>query len=316
MDIRQLEILDMLVSQKSFQKAARHCFVSTSTLTRQITALETELGFPLFERSAAGVALTEQGRVFYRETRGILQLYESAVSNARKAQKNQRNIRVAVYGYTRNRITRICEELKAHDENLSFSFVSCRVGESLSALLKHRIDVSLLADIQDADERFFTVPYFQCHNAVVVSDRHPLADRESVSLQELDGQTILIGVQQMGRKNYRSLKKQFDEYCPNSRLLDYQQPEQADAMCQLNGYLIESLSALEPQEGFRTIRIENAQKVEIGAVCMKEDEIHYRSLMENCREYFITDRSPSHPAGTVGLQEKPEEALRVDAKIP
>lgn len=134
MDIRQLEILNMLVSQKSFQKAARQCFVSTSTLARQITALETELGFPIFERSAAGITLTEQGRVFYRETRGIPQLYESAVSNARKAKKNQRNIRVAVYGYTRNRITRICEELKAHDESLNFSFVSCRVGESLSAL--------------------------------------------------------------------------------------------------------------------------------------------------------------------------------------
>lgn len=107
-----------------------------------------------------------------------------------------------------------------------------------------------------------------------------------MSLQELDGQTILIGMRQMGHKNYRNMKKLFDEYCPNSRSLDYQQPKQADAMCQLNGYLIESLSALEPQEGFRMIRIENAQKVEIGAICMKEDEMRYRSLMENCREYY------------------------------
>ena len=44
MDINQLKTLDTIVSMKSFNKAAERCFVSTSTLTRQVTAMETETG--------------------------------------------------------------------------------------------------------------------------------------------------------------------------------------------------------------------------------------------------------------------------------
>ena len=51
MDIGQLELLDVLVQQRSFKKAARQCFVTTSTLARQVTAMEAELGFPIFTRS-------------------------------------------------------------------------------------------------------------------------------------------------------------------------------------------------------------------------------------------------------------------------
>ena len=57
MDIGQLELLDVLVQQRSFKKAARQCFVTTSTLARQVTAMEAELGFPIFTRSAHGIVL-------------------------------------------------------------------------------------------------------------------------------------------------------------------------------------------------------------------------------------------------------------------
>ena len=42
MEIHQLELLDVLVKQGSFKKAAEATFVSTSTLTRQVSSMEAE----------------------------------------------------------------------------------------------------------------------------------------------------------------------------------------------------------------------------------------------------------------------------------
>ena len=92
MDIGQLELLDVLVQQRSFKKAARQCFVTTSTLARQVTAMEAELGFPIFTRSAHGIVLTEQGEIFYRETRELVRAYKAAAENGRSANRDHRTV--------------------------------------------------------------------------------------------------------------------------------------------------------------------------------------------------------------------------------
>ena len=93
MDIGQLELLDVLVQQRSFKKAARQCFVTTSTLARQVTEMEAELGFPIFTRSAHGIVLTEQGEIFYRETRELVRAYKAAVESGRSADRDHRTVR-------------------------------------------------------------------------------------------------------------------------------------------------------------------------------------------------------------------------------
>jgi DNA-binding transcriptional LysR family regulator len=52
-------------------------------LSRQIRDLEDELGFPLLERSAKSVRLTEAGRVFLKEAQGVLERATDAVKIAR-----------------------------------------------------------------------------------------------------------------------------------------------------------------------------------------------------------------------------------------
>ena len=292
MDIRQLEILDVIVNKKSFKKAAEQCFVSTSTLTRQIAAMEAEIGFTIFERSAFGVTLTEQGEIFYQQTQSIPLLYESAVSSAREVTRKKQIVRVAIFHYTRNYIIRACEAMKAQNERLDFSFVSCRLLDSGAALLNRRADLSLLSEIEDADERFFTLPIFRCRNCVIVSEKHPLAGRESVRASELDGQTILRSSRRTAGKNDREMRKLWERCCPHSSFLDYQHPDQADALCQINAYPISSLSFLETNEGFVRLRIEDAPCVSIGAACRKEDEARYRSLMERFRDYIVS--SPTY----------------------
>ena len=73
MRIEQLKAFLAVAETGSFQKAARQCGVTQSTISRQIQALETELGSPLLHRTAqakltvAGDLLLPRARKIYQE---------------------------------------------------------------------------------------------------------------------------------------------------------------------------------------------------------------------------------------------------------
>jgi len=65
----------------SITGAARRLHISQPPLTRQIHALEDELGAPLLERHPKGVSLLPAGQVFLRHARGILRAVEDAAAS-------------------------------------------------------------------------------------------------------------------------------------------------------------------------------------------------------------------------------------------
>ena len=142
MDIGQLELLDVLVQQRSFKKAARQCFVTTSTLARQVTAMEAELGFPIFTRSAHGIVLTEQGEIFYRETRELVRAYKAAVESGRSADRDHRTVRAETDSSAGNRTEPMKRLSRAEYEQL-FSDFGSQVGDTYSLLFPSAADFRL-----------------------------------------------------------------------------------------------------------------------------------------------------------------------------
>ena len=142
MDINQLELLDVLVQQRSFKKAAMQCFVTTSTLARQVTAMEAELGFPIFTRSAHGIVLTEQGEIFYRETRELVQAYKAAAESGRSLDRNHRTVRAEIDSSGGNRTEPMKKLSRAEYEQL-FSDFGSQVGDTYSLLFPSAADFRL-----------------------------------------------------------------------------------------------------------------------------------------------------------------------------
>ena len=87
-------------------------------------------------------------------------------------------------------------------------------------------------------------------------------------------------------KNCRNMKKLYSVHCPDSEIVDFEHPDQADALCMMNGALISSISLLDVGEDRCRIRIVDAPKVEIGLMCRKEDEEQMMPLMLMCRDYY------------------------------
>lgn len=83
MELRHLRYFVAAAETENISRAALKLHVSQPALSRQIRDLEDELGFPLLERSAKSVRLTEAGRRFLTEARVVLQRVEEAVNAAR-----------------------------------------------------------------------------------------------------------------------------------------------------------------------------------------------------------------------------------------
>jgi DNA-binding transcriptional LysR family regulator len=74
MEIRLLRAFIQLIDTGHYGKASAKLFVTQSTLTKQIQALEAAVGGPLFERGRHGAKLTPLGELLQREARPLLQL--------------------------------------------------------------------------------------------------------------------------------------------------------------------------------------------------------------------------------------------------
>jgi LysR family transcriptional regulator, glycine cleavage system transcriptional activator len=69
----------------SFTKAAAELFITQSAVSRQIKALEDNLGLYLFERRPRSLALTEEGQALYRIATNVLDRLQAASDQLRAA---------------------------------------------------------------------------------------------------------------------------------------------------------------------------------------------------------------------------------------
>ena len=76
MDLRVLHYFLTVAREQSFTKAAEQLHITQPTLSRQLAALEEELGVMLLVRSGRNITLTDQGIFFKRRAQELLDLEE------------------------------------------------------------------------------------------------------------------------------------------------------------------------------------------------------------------------------------------------
>lgn len=83
MSFEQIETFVAVVEEGAVRRAARRLHISQPPLTRQLHALEDELGAPLFRRTPRGMELLPAGERFLPRARRILAERDDALRELR-----------------------------------------------------------------------------------------------------------------------------------------------------------------------------------------------------------------------------------------
>lgn len=122
MNATQIEYFLTLCEYKNYSETARRLYVSQPTISKQIAALEEELGVKLFERTTNSLMLTMQGAI-------MKEAFANAVSIVKSAQTEAKNYH-----------NRIADTI--HIGILEGSGIGCLLMDSLSTVINQ-----LLSDV-------------------------------------------------------------------------------------------------------------------------------------------------------------------------
>ena len=87
MELEQLRIFLAVADTGSFTKGAGKLYISHSTTSRAVSALEDELGVRLFDRGNRIFSLTEAGKVLRDRAPGLLEAADELRESVRKAKE-------------------------------------------------------------------------------------------------------------------------------------------------------------------------------------------------------------------------------------
>ncbi|MBO7193263.1 MAG: LysR family transcriptional regulator [Bacteroidaceae bacterium] len=193
MELRQLKYFVKSAEYLNFSVAAKHLYITQSTLSQQIKQLEFELGFELFLRNSRHISLTEAGEEFLPFARKTIQDAEDGVQRLYDLQ----NVKTGTLriGVTYSLSTVLTEGVICFIKEfpgIKLEIIYKTVDELLELLRERKVDFVLsykpLCDAPDINSMML----FENALAVVVSKEHPLAARKEIKLQELSGKQLLL----------------------------------------------------------------------------------------------------------------------------
>jgi DNA-binding transcriptional LysR family regulator len=191
MELRQLRYFVAVAEQGNISQAAKSIFLTQSALSRQIKALEDEIGQCLLERQAHSIRLTPVGDALLPDARDLLQHAEQVLERARDAGRGPR-LRI---GYAPSLAAGI---LSAAVESFTQAHPKARVelldsstNQMLIGVESGSLDVVLSVGEQRPTRGLTWELLARAPWRLAVSRNHPLAKRSRVTLAEVVRQPLL-----------------------------------------------------------------------------------------------------------------------------
>ena len=153
MKIEDIRVFLKLAKTLSFFATADALYLSPSAVSYSIKNLEKQLDVKLFHRSSHGVALTEKGKVFYRDMRAMMADWEEALDHLREEPEGQKNLRVGLISMTLQRdFSNIISSFIGENPEVQLSLSVCPVEDPTGPLRKGKLDLAFV--YRDAVEGF------------------------------------------------------------------------------------------------------------------------------------------------------------------
>ncbi|MCS3446089.1 MULTISPECIES: LysR family transcriptional regulator [Bradyrhizobium] len=193
MEMHQVRYFLAVARLLNFTRAADECNVTQPSLTRAIKQLEAELGGDLFRRERPAAQLTELGQRMLP----LLQQCYDAASGARMLASSFKSgeigaLRIALtHSVDLSLLIPYLDQIKRQFNRLEFRFLRGSSAEVAEYLKKGEAELGIAAELGSDWDRLDTWPLFTEHFCLVMSRMHPLAARDRIGFDDLQGQQLL-----------------------------------------------------------------------------------------------------------------------------
>ncbi len=188
MNIEKIKYFIDLVESGNFTYTAQKNFVSQTTISQQLLALEKEFGIQLIDRKINPVKPTEAGTKLYNDSLVLWKQYQLMKSNMSNFVNENKLMLKIEYTYIKDieNLLDIIPNLKQSNPNITIEINKVKLKNIAEFLRKGIFDVAVCIDSEFLEnDDIETIEIETGEYSLLVSNRHPLYDKESVTIEEL-----------------------------------------------------------------------------------------------------------------------------------
>lgn len=192
MELRQLRYFVAVAETGNISRAAQKIFLTQPALSRQIKALEDELGQCLLERKANSIHLTPAGEAMLREARELLRHAEQAAERVRATSAGGR-LRI---GYSPSLASGLLSPAVANFSQLHpdtrVEMLDLAAGEMLAGLEAGKLDVAVTVRPRGETRGLQWTPLVSSPWRLALHLKHPLARGSKVKPADVAREPLLV----------------------------------------------------------------------------------------------------------------------------
>lgn len=193
MHLTQINYFLELARELHFWNAAENMNITQSSLSRQIRALEEELGVSLFERNKRSVRLTPAGAFLREEWQRLLAEIDNIHRHGRQISEGTAGeIKIGHVGSVAHSVLpELMRVLSGQYPQLTVTLYELSTEKIEEALLEFKIDIGFRREIS-GNKRLETVLVNNEFFALAVPDKHPATRRGFKGLGQLKEETFIL----------------------------------------------------------------------------------------------------------------------------
>ena len=194
MDFYRIECFLTAAEVGNLTRAAERMSITQPAMSFQIRELERELQIQLFERERNGVHLTDAGKIMQKGFLHIMDSYRRVVDNALACAYGKVQLRIGYHGFINwAGIHSFIASFSAKHPEIEVSLVEQQCKELADYLEAGTLDVAFLipSELKHRDQ-LSELFLFDEKTCFAIPPSHPLADRTSITVEDLQGETIIM----------------------------------------------------------------------------------------------------------------------------
>jgi DNA-binding transcriptional LysR family regulator len=192
--LEKLRLFLVVLEEGSLRRAADRLRISQSAITRQMQALELDLGGRVLERTSAGVRPTNAGKALADRAKTLLADYDSTMAEVRRLNRGEsEQLRIGyIASAAQEYLGPALALLRRAYPGLQVKMLDQTPGDMIIALRQGKIDLALTMHGIDLLSRdFYARKLATVRSLVALPVSHRLADERQVSLAQLKGETFV-----------------------------------------------------------------------------------------------------------------------------